>query len=764
MYPYPDDFNNAARRGTGVNAPLDKDGRTALHIAVEKNDKAGLAKLLRVGANPDQVDNNGQSAVFEAISRGRLDLVEFLASKGASLNLADDRKRTPLDWAIEQDRDAVFVARLKYLGAKPDPAPETKRTPLHLAAEKGRTDLIEYFTRTGADINAQDKDGRTPLFAAIEAKNLPAAQKLLELGADPLRRNTDIRTPLHAAAAAGYGPGAELLLAQPDVRRTINEFQTYSQGFTPLMEAVNANQPAIAAKIVAAGGDVNAKDHQKRHSLFIAVEQGSVECAQLLISLGADVGKSPGAGYNQQQMVHAIAQKNYRQMLALLFAAGANLDVKNAQGQTPLNLAAEGVDKEKIQALLDLGADPNIPNSYGRRPLDAVMDHYGYSYGYGTANGSHDEIIGLLLKSGADPDLSPQAEMQFSPLHIAARGNKMDTLKMLVARHARIDQPDRTRAGLTPLMTAIDQGNKDAAKFLKDNGADVNRTDNFKRSVLHFAARGGNVEMIEALLNRPGADVDAPDGRARTPLHHACKKDKKDAAEALLKHGANPNALDFEGLTPLHRAVETNYSPDVLDVFNAALGPAADWNLAAKNGDTLLHVATKNAQNVCIEKLLKLGADPSREGANGLLPLHVAVLGNNDWITGILIDAMKERGIPVDKHRDQNGWSILHFASTRDDRGHAEKLIEAGADVNAKAGNGDTPLHVAVRAGKDGVVSLLLSKGADLAAANADGETPLDTAAKLKREYTARLIIEEMQKRPPQPKTAPLITFKPPAP
>jgi len=61
-------------------------------------------------------------------------------------------------------------------------------------------------------------------------------------------------------------------------------------------------------------------------------------------------------------------------------------------------------------------------------------------------------------------------------------------------------------------------------------------------------------------------------------------------------------------------------------------------------------------------------------------------------------------------------------------------------------------------------VTLLLSKDADLYAANADGETPLDTAAKLKRDYTARLIVEEMQRRPPQPKTVPTLTFRPPTP
>ncbi|MEZ0226553.1 MAG: ankyrin repeat domain-containing protein [Alphaproteobacteria bacterium] len=763
MFPFPDEFNSAARHaGIGVNAPLDKDGRTALHIAVEKNDKDSLAKLIRVGANPDQPDKNGQSPVFEAIKLKRLDIVALLAQKGASLNVMDDARRTPLDWAIEQDCNAEFVAKLKSLGAKPDPAPETKRTPLHQAAQKNRADLIEYFVKTGADINAQDREGKTPLFIAIESKNLAAAEKLLDLGADPLRRSTDIRTPLHAAAAAGYAAGADLLLQQQDVRRTINDFQTYSQGFTPLLEAVNASQPAIAEKIVAAGGDVNAKDHQKRHSLFIAVEQGNLECTRLLISLGADVEKGVGAGYNQQHLVHAIPTKNFRPMLGLLFAAGAEIDVRNTNGQTALNLACESIDKEKAKALLELGADPNIANSYGRRPLDVVMDHYGYAYGYGAANGDHNEVIGLLLKAGADPNLSPNAEMQFSPLQIAARSGKLDTMKMLVSRHARIDQTDRTPAGMTPFMTAVENSHVDAATFLKDNGADVNRTDSFKRGILHFAARGGSAPVIETLLALPGADTEKKDSRGLTALHHACRKDKKDAAAALLKHGANPVALDNAGLTPLHHAVEKCYNPDVFDAFRDVLGDKADWNVAAKNGDTLLHAAAKHGQNISIEKLLALGADPEKEGEHGFLPLHVAVLGNNDWLTGIFLDAMKERGIPADKHRDKNGWTVLHYAATRDYHGHAEKVIDAGADVNAKAVNGDTPLHVAVRSGKDEIVTLLLSRGADLDAANADGDTALQIAAKLKRDYTARLIAEEMQKRPqPDIKPFPLQIFRP---
>src|SRR5471032_2026751 len=127
--PYYDDFNNASRAGSGVNAPLDKTGRTALHIAVEKDDRVSLEKLLRIGAKADQQDRQGQSALFEAVTRRNLGMIELLAQKGASLSLLDDAKRTPLDWAIEQGCGKDLIAKLEELGAPTAPAPDTLKTP-----------------------------------------------------------------------------------------------------------------------------------------------------------------------------------------------------------------------------------------------------------------------------------------------------------------------------------------------------------------------------------------------------------------------------------------------------------------------------------------------------------------------------------------------------------------------------------------------------------------------------------------------------------
>ena len=135
MYPY---FNTAAKahpEGTGVNAPLNKEGKTALHLAVARNDEKTARNLLRVNANPNQQDKQGQSPLFDAIAAKNMPMVTLLADKGASFDLRDDEKRSALDWAIVCECDITFIEGLRKLGANAEAvAPTVGRTAMHLAA------------------------------------------------------------------------------------------------------------------------------------------------------------------------------------------------------------------------------------------------------------------------------------------------------------------------------------------------------------------------------------------------------------------------------------------------------------------------------------------------------------------------------------------------------------------------------------------------------------------------------------------------------
>ncbi len=739
------DFNGKSRKdGSGVNAPLDAKGNTALHFAVEKNDRAALEKLSRVGANPNQPDKEGQTPLFTAITLRNIDMVRVLVDKGASFERRDDKKRNALDWAIEKECPVDFIAQLRVLGADPaSPAVESRRTAMHLAAEKNRPDLIEYLYTAGLSLNQQDSQGATPLHVAVSNKKPEALQKLIDLKADANIRNSQIETPLHLAAAQGNADAAAALLTLPEVRRGINDHRTYSKGWTPLMSATHGNHPAIIEKIVAVGGDVNQTDNENRNSLFIAVEHGHLEAAKLLLSLGADCKKAPGSTYNKSSMVHWINDKNYPEMLLLLYNAGFDLNAKDGSGQTALNKAADQQSKDKIRHLLALGADPNLPNDYGRRPLDTIIEHYSFSYT------DHAEIIGQLVSHGADVNLSPLPSVHQSPLHVAARNGNLNVMKLLVAHNANIDQPSRGADAMTPFMMAAESGKHLAAQFLQEQGANVFKKDNWGRTALIFAARGGDEKTLESLLAIPGmaAKIDEQDSRGRSAMHHAFRKYHSDFGVELIKKGARVDLQDFNGMTPLHQAIETNYMSDWLDDVKEALGAAANWNLTAKDGDTLLHTAARNTQAPVIEKLLDFGANPAIAGRHGQFPIHAAIIADSEGIAQRLVKAMVDGGHKMDDAKDSSGWTPLHYAASRDNAQFAAMVLAAGADVNAKAGGGETPLHIAARTGKASALQALLVNGADISVQNERGQTALDIAVEFKRaDFIQALMMASAQK------------------
>jgi len=232
---------------------------------------------------------------------------------------------------------------------------------------------------------------------------------------------------------------------------------------------------------------------------------------------------------------------------------------------------------------------------------------------------------------------------------------------------------------------------------------------------IHKAATLGNIEAVKQHL-AAGADVNAKDKYGRTPLHTAVDGDYKELIELLIAEGADVNANSKIG-TPLHSAAFWGQK----EIAELLIAEGADVNAKDVTGETPLDGAVFNGFNQTVALLREHGGKTGEE-LNALI--DAAEEGN--------IEAVKQHlaaGMDVNAKDDFFGRTPLQEATWRGHKEIVELLIAKGADVNAKKKNGATPLHEAAAFDHKEIVELLIANGADVNAKDDEGRMPLDEAA-----------------------------------
>jgi parallel beta-helix repeat protein len=267
------------------------------------------------------------------------------------------------------------------------------------------------------------------------------------------------------AASGGYADTVEALLeAGADV-------DAKALGFTPLMSAVKLGRVETVKALLAAGADVNAEGADGRTALMIAKVEGHTEIAKLLKKAGAtraamempDQKSAVTEEINKElwQATEEInkelwqaAEDGYTDRVKALIAKGADLYVKDKNGQTVLMCAASWGHTETVQALLDAGADVNAEADNG---VTALM---------GASLAGHTETVKALLAGGADINAKALGS---TPLMSAVKLGRVETVKAMVAAGADVNAVGAD--GRTALMIAKVEGHTEIAKLLKKAGA-----------------------------------------------------------------------------------------------------------------------------------------------------------------------------------------------------------------------------------------------------------------------------------------------------
>jgi len=195
-----------------------------------------------------------------------------------------------------------------------------------------------------------------------------------------------------------------------------------------------------------------------------------------------------------------------------------------------------------------------------------------------------------------------------------------DDIQDLIAQGADVNQP---HGQLLPLHCACVVGDAKAVKILLENGAEVDKSDGFQRSSLHYAAEKSE-KCVELLLAH-GADVNARDGNNSTPLHWAAYKNLKESVRLMLEHGANPDCMDYNNDTPLSWAALKGH----LETIEVLLDYNCRVNTVNLNGSspisrllqTLVMGIGSAQEEACLHLLFKaLGQFDLRERTTGRLP------------------------------------------------------------------------------------------------------------------------------------------------
>jgi len=365
-------------------------GQTALMAAARSGRVEAAKVLLKHGAHVNLKESwGGQSALMWAASHSQGEMVKLLVDHGADVNAHGKvrqwprkvtAERRPKDMGKGGFTALLYAARqgcvdcAKYLiagGADMNATDPDRVTPLNLALINFHFDFAAYLIQAGANVDKWDLYGRSPLYNAIDMNTLPVggradvpstdkltgldvARMLLEAGADPniqlkLRppyrnvpfdRGGDVilstgATPLMRAAKASDNAAIKLLLAHHALVDLPN-----SMGVTPLMAAAGLGQSANPTRgryktqeegvesvrlLLAAGADINAKAGNPYNSSANVIDP------QSLVSRGSYVG---------QTALHGAAKKGWTKMVAFLAKNGAELEVADGAGHTPLDLAA----------------------------------------------------------------------------------------------------------------------------------------------------------------------------------------------------------------------------------------------------------------------------------------------------------------------------------------------------------------------------------------------------------------------------------------
>lgn len=551
------------------------------------------------------------SPVADAAMRGDVEAVRSLLAQGADVNEAQGDGMTALHWAA-RSRNASLTRFL--LGAGADVGAGTRigrYTPLHLAAQAGAGEVAELLLAAGADPSAatEGTGGAQPLHFAARAGDRRTVEALLAAGADPNAAETAWgQTPLIFAASAGRAASVRALLAagaDPSVATKV--IDVAERAVSDRIERAERNKRIKAgerwdpssAKAVRAGAEAERqqaeaerqqaaeaerrKQSEARRALAEAASQEEAETRMIEEPEPLSYGELVGGHGGLTALLHATREGHAETALALL-DGGAEIDQPgDGDGTSPMLMALINGHFDLGMRFLDRGADPNIASHAGATPLFAAINthwapksRYPQQHVYMQQDHTYLEVMRKLLAAGADPNARLAKHLWFmsynfdllqidakgaTPFWRAAYALDVEAMRLLVAHGADPSVPTQKvpsrrygrggeqvdHSGLPPVPV----GGPAVHPIHAASG--VGYGQGFAGNA-HRHVPDGWLPAVRYLVEELGADVNARDHEGYSPLHHAAARGDNELIRYLVAQGADVTVVSRSGQTTVDMA------------------------------------------------------------------------------------------------------------------------------------------------------------------------------------------------------------------
>ena len=560
---------------------LDGHGVTCLHLASAYGHKDCCRVLLDCGADVEEKDSDGRTALMYATT---FEVVKLLLSRGANVNTRDKLAQTALHYCASAGQDKRCVGELVSAGESVNAVDIYGRTPLQKLIRffSGRMRELDF----GLELVKRGADANTTLnFCGIT---------LLHLCVGKLHGDNDVRLDFQRLVIMG-----ELIQlgANLDART--------SGGKTALHFATKSGQKESACKLIKLGANANAVDNDGKTALVYSIEKNHFEVFAELISLGAEANTSTRDG---ETPLHCAAKKGYSHFVQELVKAGAGMEACDKQGNTPLLFAAKTGHTETVCALADAGAAVDACNRRGETAVHlAAKDR------------RHTKTVAQLVAYGAPLETLDSAG--WTPLSRAIHRGCTETVRELCEAGATLEAKDKD--GNTCLHHLVKTYHHELVKFLVNSGADVQALNCDGESALLLAAK---LDYTLAAVNliEVGADVDRQDNDGNTPLSVASKRGNGELCCELLHYGAK-----VDDTTSFFTCVCNAVKAGDVRLLGRIISIGASINERDKNGSSALHVALTYQSVETAEWIVEHGGDISLASAAGITPLHLAAQLDN---------------------------------------------------------------------------------------------------------------------------------------